>query len=220
MVLRRVFLALSPLVGLGVVAWIGIRADVSLAQVVGSVPSQAHLWALAAFLLSLLGRSARISLLARGLGRQLSLPRAMGVQLAGEAAAAATPSRSGSDPARLLVMRRHGVDIPTGFAVLVGEMVAEGIVLLVVMGALVAFLPENRVIALAALPYAVAALAFPFVAVLPVRVRGGLGSTARRSKPGRHPLLVAMVHLLPGRHLRNGFSVLHPRAGQGLGACF
>ena len=128
-----------------------------------------------AFLLSLLGRGARISLLARGLGGSLPLPQAIGVQLTGEAAAAVTPSRSGSDPARLLVMRRWGVDLPTGLAVLVGEMMAEGLLLLAVVGVFFVLLPDSKVATLAALPYGIVALALPFLTVVLARIPADRG---------------------------------------------
>jgi uncharacterized protein (TIRG00374 family) len=136
-----------------------------------------HLLALAAWLLSLAGRGGRITLLAKGLGRGISLRAAMATQLTGEAAAAVTPSRSGSDPARLVALKRLGVDLPTGMVVLVGEMVAEGIVLLAVVAALVVILPAGRLPVLGALPYAAAALALPFAAVLLARL------PARRTPP-------------------------------------
>ena len=71
--LRSLLLALSPLAGLGVVAWISLQADLSFQALTGIVPFQAHLLALGAFLLSLAGRGARIALLARGLGGGLTL---------------------------------------------------------------------------------------------------------------------------------------------------
>jgi hypothetical protein len=170
--IRGLLLALSPLAGLGVVAWISLQADLSFQALTGIVPLHAHLLALGAFLLSLAGRGARIALLARGLGGGLTLRGAMATQLTGEAAAAATPSRSGSDPARILFLRKLGMDVPTGAAVLVGEMMAEGMVLLGVVPLLAVLLPSHRMATLGALPYAAGALALPFMAFLLVRLPG------------------------------------------------
>ncbi len=170
-------LSLSPLLGLGVVLWVAAGAGVSLRGITGLVPLSVHVVLLGAWGLSLAGRGTRIALLARGLGAPLSLGSAMGIQLTGEGAAAATPSRSGSDPARLLYLKRSGVDFATGMAVLIGEIVAEGVILLGIIGLFLAFMPGARIPALGALPYALGALAMPFAAVLLVRL------PARRTPP-------------------------------------
>ncbi len=186
---RSLFLLLSPLVGLGVMGWIAIQAGLSLRSITSQVEWETHLLVLGAWSLSLLGRGGRIALLARGLGRSLSLTRAMAVQLLGEGAAAVTPSRAGSDPARLLYLRKVGIDVPTGIAVLIGEMVAEGIVLGGVILTLLLLLPTGRGPVLGALPYSLAALAMPFLATLlarlpasriPPRLVGPLGMKGER----------------------------------------
>ncbi len=172
MKLRGVFLLLSPLVGLGILGWVALDTGVSLAGATGLIPLPFQLLAVAAFLLSLLGRGARIALLARGLGARLGLVEAAATQLTGEAAAAATPSRTGSDPARLLFLKRLGVDLPTGISVLAGEIMAEGVVLAVLVPLLALSLPGSRAVALGALPYAAASLALPFAAFFLVRRPG------------------------------------------------
>lgn len=172
MKLPRMLLLVSPLVGLGVVALVALHTGASLAAVPGAIPLPYHLGALGAFLLSLLGRAARIAILARGLGARLLLPGAVATQLSGEAAAAATPSRSGSDPVRLLYLRKLGVGLPTGMAVLVGEIMAEGIALSGVILILLLLFPASAPVVLGALPYAVTALAMPFVAFLLARRPG------------------------------------------------
>ena len=141
---RPLLLLLSPLPGLGVMGWVAFQAGLSFRSVTSQVTWETHLLVLGAWSLSLLGRGGRIALLARGLGRRLSLTRAMAAQLLGEGAAAATPSRAGSDPARLLYLRKVRIDVPTGIAVLIGEMVAEGIVLGGVILTLLLLLPTDR----------------------------------------------------------------------------
>ncbi len=173
MKVRSALLLLSPLVGLGVVVFISLHTGASLARVTGLVPLPNQLAALAAFLLSLLGRGGRIALLARGLGTRLTLSGAVATQLTGEAAAAATPSRSGSDPVRLLFLRKLGVDLPTGMAIIVGEIMAEGIALSLVILVLLVLLPGSTAVVLGALPYALTALAMPFLAFFLARRRGG-----------------------------------------------
>jgi uncharacterized protein (TIRG00374 family) len=170
--LRRVLLFLSPLVGLGVVGVVSVQTGASLGRVVRLVPLPIQLAALAAFLISLLGRGTRIALLTRALGGRLSLPGAVATQLTGEAAAAATPSRSGSDPARVLLLKKLGVDVPTAVAVLAGEIMSEGVVLGSLVLILLPLLPGHEAVILGALPYAVTSLAMPVTAFLLVQRPG------------------------------------------------
>ena len=187
----RTLLLLSPLLGLGVVVWFSLQAGVSLAGVTGMVPLPFHLMAMGAFILSLLSRGARIALLARGLGSRLGILESVAVQLTGEAAAAATPSRSGSDPARVLLMKRLGVDLPTGVGVLAGEIMAEGVALGIVVLALFLFLPEPRMVVLGALPYSMVSLALPLS-----------GFLLLRRPAGRHPPRIWLALRLGERRWR------------------
>jgi hypothetical protein len=182
--------------GLGVMILLFFHTGASLARLPRAIPLPYQLGAFGAFLLSLLGRGARLAILARGLGNSLGLPGAVATQLTGEAAAAATPSRSGSDPVRLLYLNKLGVDIPTGVAVLVGEIMAEGIVLTCVIVALLFLVPASAPLVLGALPYAVTALAMPFVAF----------SLVRRPSGRKPPSWWQKLHLRPGywRGLRVG----------------
>jgi uncharacterized protein (TIRG00374 family) len=157
---------------LGVVFWFAKDTGVTLGEAGSLIPSVHHLGALAAVGLSLLGRAARVAFLARALGYGVGLSEGVVTQLAGEAAAAATPSRTGSDPARILFLKRFGVDVPAGISILAGEIVAEGLVLGPVVLALFVLLPESNAVALGALPYAVTSLAVPFAAFLSVRHPG------------------------------------------------
>lgn len=170
---RKLLLVLSPLAGIGVVAVVLLRTGTHLGEALGVIPVPYHLGALGAFLLSLLGRGARITFLARGLGTRLSLEGAISTQLTGEAAAAVTPSRSGSDPARILFLRKLGLDLPTSIAVLTGEIMAEGVVLGGLIAVLLCVLPGHRGVVLGALPYAAASLTLPILAFLLLRRSGG-----------------------------------------------
>jgi len=170
--LRKLLLVLSPLAGIGVVAVVLLRNGTHPVQALGLIPVPYHLGALGAFLLSLLGRGARITFLARGLGARLSLVGAISTQLTGEAAAAVTPSRSGSDPARVLFLRKLGLDLPTGIAVLTGEIMAEGVVLGSLIAVLLWALPGYRTVVLGALPYAATSLTLPASAFLLLRRSG------------------------------------------------
>jgi len=154
----RLLLALLSLAGLGVVGGIAHRSGISVGELLRALPAGAHLTALAAVLLDLLCRGARLSLLAKGLGRRLPLTTAAAAQLVGEAAASITPSRSGSDPARLLYLRGGGVDLPGAGAILVGERVAEGVALMTVAVVLSRFLPMGAPVILGTVGFAGGAL--------------------------------------------------------------
>lgn len=117
------------LAALGAVTWVTVGGLAGFRGAVGLLPAWVHVWALVIFGAELLCRGGRLTLLARGVGRPLGLAGACATQLVGEAAAAVTPSRSGSDPARLLALRRLGVDLPGGGAMMVGEMVVEAVAL-------------------------------------------------------------------------------------------
>ena len=169
---RGALLLASPVLGLGVVFWFARDTGVTLGEAGSLIPSAHHFGALAAVGLSLLGRGARIVFLARALGYGLGLSGGVLTQLAGEAAAAATPSRTGSDPARILFLKRLGVDVPAGISILAGEIMAEGLVLGPVVLVLFVLLPESNAVVLGALPYAVTSLAVPFAAFLSVRHPG------------------------------------------------
>lgn len=110
--------------------WIIGRSGVDPAEALRYLPLQAHLLALAAYLVDLVARGVRVSLVARGLRLPLTLVTSIEAQLAGEAAAAVTPARIGADPAKIAVLRRDGSPIGSCGALLIAEMSAESAVLL------------------------------------------------------------------------------------------
>jgi uncharacterized membrane protein YbhN (UPF0104 family) len=170
--IRKTLVLASPLLGLVVVGWMAKAAGVSFRDAATLIPLPYHLLALGSFLLSLACRGLRLAILARGLGSRLTLVTAAGVQLAGEAAAAATPSRAGSDPARILFLRRFGIQVPTGIFILAGEIMTEGAVLLALTLFLFFFLPSSNAAVLGALPYAATSLGLPLAGLLLVRHPG------------------------------------------------
>lgn len=129
------------LAALGAVTWVTIGGLAGFHGALGLLSPGIHLQALIVFGAELLCRGGRLTLLARGVGRPLGLVGACATQLVGEAAAAVTPSRSGSDPARLLALRRLGVDLPGGGAMMVGEMVVEAVALALAVLLLVLLVP-------------------------------------------------------------------------------
>ena len=95
------------------------------------VAPTAHVVAILAFVVELIARGARIVFVARGLGADASSVHVHRRQLAGDAAGALTPSRTGSDPAKLFWLRRGGIDVGTGGALLLAELLLEAACLVV-----------------------------------------------------------------------------------------
>lgn len=130
---RRVALTLFS-VAAAVVAtgWVVRLQDVPLPRLLASIPLQAHALALLAFFVEIVSRGIRVWCAARGLDLPLRLPTSVGAQLAGDALGAVTPSRVGSDPAKLLFLRRDGIRLGSSGALLVAEMASEASVLSVI----------------------------------------------------------------------------------------
>jgi hypothetical protein len=128
--------------GLGVVVWITWRAARDARGVSLLLPATAHLLALAAFVTEIGSRGLRVWLLARALGEPLRLGTSVRAQLAADAGGAVTPSRSGSDPAKVTVLRQDGLRWGGIGALLVGEITVEALVLLPVAVLLVILVPS------------------------------------------------------------------------------
>lgn len=90
-----------------------------------SLPLAAHLLAGLALFIEVGGRAARIVAFSRALGVPLRWSTAWIAQLAGDAAGTVTPSRSGTEPAKLLAMRRDGGGVGGLAAIAVGETAFE-----------------------------------------------------------------------------------------------
>jgi uncharacterized membrane protein YbhN (UPF0104 family) len=150
----RIISALSFLLLFGVTAALLQRHDTSLHALLRYGSAGLHLAAFGCVALELLGRATRIVLLARGVNASLSLPDAATTQIAADGAAAVTPSRVGADPAKLLVLGRAGIDLPRAGAILVGEALAEALVLALVVIAIALIVGPPGRVALAALSYA------------------------------------------------------------------
>jgi uncharacterized membrane protein YbhN (UPF0104 family) len=121
--------AISLAAALGASAWILSRSGGTLASI-ASVAWSSHLLAAAVMSLEVVARATRLVCVARGLGHPLALGAALRAQLAGDAAAALTPARAGSDPAKMAVLHRSGVRAGPCGALLLGEMWAESLVLI------------------------------------------------------------------------------------------
>ena len=92
---------------------------------VARLPLVAHGAALLAALLELLARGVKLELSARSLGVRIPLRTSLRTILAGDFAAAVTPARTGSEPARFLVFSEAGVKPAPTIIVLFTELVLE-----------------------------------------------------------------------------------------------
>ncbi len=132
------------------------RAGVDAETVLHFVPASAHALAALAVTIELLARGARVACVAAGLGLPVSLATSVRAQLAGDALGAVTPSRVGSDPAKLSVLRSGGVGIGAAGALVLAEMAAEVLVLVIAALAILALRPALWWVALGVGGYAVA----------------------------------------------------------------
>jgi uncharacterized membrane protein YbhN (UPF0104 family) len=145
--------AASLAAALGASAWILSRSGGSL-ESIALVSWSSHVLAAAVMVLEVLARGMRLVCVARGLGHALPLRAAVRAQLAGDSAAALTPARAGSDPAKLAVLHRNGVRAGPCGALLLGEMWAESLVLIACATSIALFADRLRWVALGLLGYA------------------------------------------------------------------
>ena len=130
------------------------QAGASLPEVANLLPVRIHVLAILAFALDLVGRSVRIAALGRGVGHPVRFTTALYAMLAGDGAGAVTPSKAGAEPTKIAVLARDRMDAGTAGAVLVGEMVAEAVLLLPLALLAFLFLPAGRYGALGAVIWA------------------------------------------------------------------
>jgi len=100
------------------------------------LPPEAHLFALLVALIEALARGAKLATGARALGVHMRLGTALRTCLGGDFAAAITPARSGSEPARFLVLAESRTPIASVVMVLFVELLLEAVSLAVVAAAL------------------------------------------------------------------------------------
>jgi glycosyltransferase 2 family protein len=154
----RIASVLGVTAALAVTGLVLARTGTTLRGALHLLPLQAHLLAALAIGVHLGARALRIRLVAGWSGSTLRLRTALHAVLVGDAAAAVTPARAGSDPAKLVVLTRAGEPMPTVGAVLVGEMLAEVAALTLVCLGAALLLPGFRGAALGALLYAAVVL--------------------------------------------------------------
>jgi uncharacterized protein (TIRG00374 family) len=155
--------------GLIVIVVVVRRAGAALNATDLLLSPRAHLLALLAFAVDMACRGLRVVLIARGLDERLTLATSIGAQFAGDAAGSVTPSRVGSDPAKLAILGRDGIRLGAGGALMVGEILAEIVVLTLVAVAAAFVLPTANKVALGALSYSAVVASTTAAAILLVR---------------------------------------------------
>lgn len=118
------------------------------------LPWQAHVAGALLFAVEVGARAARLRALAGPLQVPLRPRTALLAQLCADAAGAVTPARGGSEPAKVLTMRRDGGGVGEVGAVALGEMALEVSGLVVVATVLAVAAPGGTRAALAVLTYA------------------------------------------------------------------
>jgi uncharacterized membrane protein YbhN (UPF0104 family) len=140
--------------GIAVIVIVLRSLRVSAASLLHTVPFRLHCIAIGVSAIVVGARVARTRVIANACGARLRFGTALQAALAGEAAGAVTPARSGSDPAKLLLWRRDGMRVGTGAAVLLGEITAEAVSVTLVSAVLVIGFDAPLLAAGAALAYA------------------------------------------------------------------
>ena len=121
---RRIFVALS-LGGVVVASVVVLTRDGPATEALASLPLANHGAALLVALVEVLVRGVRLLVLSSIMGLGITLPTATLTQLAADGGGAVTPLRSGSDPAKALVLHRRGTRGGHIGALILGELLAE-----------------------------------------------------------------------------------------------
>lgn len=150
---RPALVGLSLAAALAIPLFLALRAGLPPGALL-SLPWQAHLAGGLVLAVEVLARAWRLVSLARALGVPLRMRTALLAQLSADAAGTVTPARSGSEPAKLLSMRRDGGGMGGVAAVAAGELAFEVLGLAVVASVFVVALPDGTRAALAVLAYA------------------------------------------------------------------
>jgi len=90
-----------------------------------SIPPQAHLLALLAFVIEVVTRSLKMSWSARAVGTDLPFSTSVRTSLGGDFGASITPARMGAEPARFLILAESGIAGSRAVVVLYAELFFE-----------------------------------------------------------------------------------------------
>ncbi|MDX2183530.1 MAG: lysylphosphatidylglycerol synthase domain-containing protein [Gemmatimonadaceae bacterium] len=169
---------LSFAAALGASVWIA-RSAFPAGDIPVALPWWAHALAAAALCAEILFRALKVSLSGRALHIPLNFTLALRMSLGGDFGAAITPSRSGAEPARFLVLAESGMKPASALIILFSELVLETVSLAIVALMLLAtFGAEGRA------PASIAGLIGGYaLAVLGVGLAGYLLSRTYSSGP-------------------------------------
>ncbi|MFL5560913.1 MAG: flippase-like domain-containing protein [Gemmatimonadaceae bacterium] len=139
--LRWLLIALSFAAALGVSAWVVVS---SWPQAGGSMslPLRAHLFALALTGLDIAARATKLRWGARAIGFELPIRPALRATLGGDFGGAITPSRSGTEPTRFLILTEAKIGAGNAMVLLFTELTFEVLSLVIFVIALAIALPH------------------------------------------------------------------------------
>jgi uncharacterized protein (TIRG00374 family) len=139
--LRWFLVALSFAAALGVSAWVVVT---SWPQTGGSMtlPLRAHLFALALTGLDIFARATKLRWGARAIGFELPVRPALRATLGGDFGGAITPSRSGTEPTRFLILTEAKIGAGNAMVLLFAELTFEVLSLVIFVIALAIALPR------------------------------------------------------------------------------
>ena len=138
---RWLMVALSFAVALGVSAWVVVSSWPRGGGAIG-LPLRAHLFAIGLTLVDIATRAAKLRWSARAIGFELPLRPALRATLGGDFGGAITPSRSGTEPARFLILTEAKVGAGNAMVLLFTELTLEVLSLLIIVIGLGIFLPR------------------------------------------------------------------------------
>ncbi|HYV96531.1 MAG TPA: lysylphosphatidylglycerol synthase transmembrane domain-containing protein [Gemmatimonadaceae bacterium] len=207
---RWLIVAASFAAMIAISVWI-VRGAMTKHDVIPSIPLWAHALALGFVLLEAASRSIKIQWGAHALHIPLSYGAAVRTSVGGDFASCLTPSRSGAEPARFLVLAETGMPTPSILMVLFLELVMEAVTFAVVGFAFWIILHGTTAMFGFLTTITVGYIAFLF----------GLGALglllAQRGRSGPPPKWVRSVGLHAGhwraiqrsiRHLRTSFAAI------------
>ena len=138
---RWLLVALSFALAVGISLWVVVSSWPHGGGAL-SLPGRAHLAALLLTCVEILARAVKLKWCARALRFHLALRPAIRTTLGGDFGAAITPSRSGSEPARFLILSETRVGTANALLLLFTELALEAVSLAIVAVLLVIVFPH------------------------------------------------------------------------------
>ena len=139
---RWLIVALSFAAAIAVSVWVVVSTWPQGGGTI-ALPFRAHLFALALTGLDIAARVAKLRWSARAIGFELPIRPALRATLGGDFGGAITPSRSGTEPARFLILTEARIGAGNAMVLLFSELALEVLSLLIVAIGLALFLPRG-----------------------------------------------------------------------------